>query len=54
MGDITTDFIRQNEWANLVVIDRCRGLTDDQLDVIAGRRTELAGRLQESYGISAD
>lgn len=29
-------------------------LTDDQLDVIAGKRTELAGRIQEAYGISAD
>ena len=29
-------------------------LTDDQLDVIAGKRTELAGKVQESYGISKD
>jgi uncharacterized protein YjbJ (UPF0337 family) len=29
-------------------------LTDDQLDVIAGRRTELAGRIQESYGVTKD
>lgn len=29
-------------------------LTDDQLDVIAGRRDELAGRIQESYGIGVD
>jgi len=29
-------------------------LTDDQLDVIAGRRTELMGKIQESYGISKD
>lgn len=27
-------------------------LTDDQLDVIAGRRDQLVGRLQESYGIT--
>ena len=32
MSDITPDFIRQNEWANLAVIDACRGLTDEQLD----------------------
>ena len=25
-------------------------LTDDDLDVIEGKRTELAGRLQERYG----
>lgn len=29
-------------------------LTDDQLDVIAGRRIELAGKIQEAYGISRD
>ena len=29
-------------------------LTDDQLDVIAGRRTELAGRIQEIYGLSKE
>jgi uncharacterized protein YjbJ (UPF0337 family) len=29
-------------------------LTDDQLDVIAGRRTELLGQLQKAYGVSLD
>jgi uncharacterized protein YjbJ (UPF0337 family) len=29
-------------------------LTDDQLDVIGGKRVELAGRIQEAYGISKD
>jgi uncharacterized protein YjbJ (UPF0337 family) len=29
-------------------------LTDDSLDVIAGKRDQLAGRLQESYGITKD
>lgn len=29
-------------------------LTDDQLDVIAGKRVELAGKIQETYGISQD
>jgi uncharacterized protein YjbJ (UPF0337 family) len=29
-------------------------LTDDQLDVIAGKREHLAGKIQESYGISKD
>ena len=29
-------------------------LTDDQLDVIAGKRENLAGKIQESYGISKD
>ena len=29
-------------------------LTDDQLDVIAGKRDQLAGRIEEAYGISKD
>jgi uncharacterized protein YjbJ (UPF0337 family) len=29
-------------------------LTDDDLDVIAGRRDQLAGKVQERYGIAKD
>jgi len=29
-------------------------LTDDHLDVIAGKRDELVGMIQESYGITKD
>jgi len=29
-------------------------LTDDQLDVISGKRIELAGKIQEAYGITKD
>jgi uncharacterized protein YjbJ (UPF0337 family) len=29
-------------------------LTDDQLDVVSGRREELVGRIQESYGIAKE
>ena len=29
-------------------------LTDDDLDVIAGRRDQLEGRLQERYGYAKD
>lgn len=29
-------------------------LTDDQLDVIAGKRIELAGKIQETYGITKE
>lgn len=29
-------------------------LTDDDLDVIEGRREELVGRIQENYGIARD
>jgi uncharacterized protein YjbJ (UPF0337 family) len=29
-------------------------LTDDQLDVIAGKRVELSGKIQEAYGLTTD
>ncbi len=29
-------------------------LTDDQIDVIAGKRELLAGKIQESYGITKE
>jgi len=29
-------------------------LTDDDLDVVAGKRDELEGRVQEAYGISRE
>ena len=29
-------------------------LTDDQIDVIAGKRETLAGKIQESYGITRE
>jgi len=29
-------------------------LTEDQLDVVAGKRDVLLGRIQEAYGISKD
>lgn len=29
-------------------------LTDDDLDVVGGKRDQLLGRLQEAYGISKD
>ena len=29
-------------------------LTDDQLDVIAGKRDQLVGKVQESYGVGKD
>jgi len=31
---------------------RWRSLTDDHLEVIAGKRVELVGKLQDTYGIS--
>lgn len=35
VSDLITDFYRQNEWANLRLIEVCRGLTDEQLDATA-------------------
>ena len=35
MSDLSTQFYRQNEWANLALIEACRGLTDDRLDATA-------------------
>lgn len=29
-------------------------LTDDELDVIAGKRDQLAGRIQETYGVAKE
>jgi uncharacterized protein YjbJ (UPF0337 family) len=29
-------------------------LTDDQLDVVAGSRERLAGKIQEAYGLTKD
>ena len=36
------------------VTTRWGKLTDDHLDVIAGKRIELAGKIQEVYGITKD
>ncbi|WP_430433933.1 CsbD family protein [Methyloversatilis sp.] len=29
-------------------------LTDDELDVIAGKRMELSGRIQQAYGLTKE
>ena len=36
------------------VRERWGKLTDDHLDVIAGKREQLAGRIQELYGLQKD
>ena len=36
------------------VRERWGKLTDDHLDVVAGRRDQLAGRIQEVYGLSKE
>ena len=35
----------KEQWGNL---------TDDDLDVVAGKRDQLAGRIQERYGVAKD
>ena len=46
----------QGKWKQMKgsVRQRWAKLTDDDLDLIAGKREEFAGRLQERYGIARD
>ena len=46
----------EGNWKQLKgkVIEQWGQLTDDDLDVIAGKREQLAGKLQERYGIAKD
>ncbi len=49
------DFIERH-WAQLKpkVMAEWDNLSDDSFDQIAGRRDQLAGRIQEAYGISQE
>ena len=46
----------QGNWEQLkgTVQQKWGTLTDDDLDVVEGCRTALAGRIQERYGIARD
>jgi len=46
----------ERDWMRFrgLVKDRWGKLTDHNLDSIAGRRDQLAGRLEEIYGMHAD
>jgi uncharacterized protein YjbJ (UPF0337 family) len=46
----------QGNWKQFkgYVQERWGKLTDDQLDLIEGKREKLAGRIQELYGISQE
>jgi len=46
----------QGKWKQVKgsVKERWGKLTDDDLEVIAGRRDQLAGRVQERYGIAKE
>lgn len=48
--------IVEGNWKQFVgkVRQQWAKLTDDDLDLIAGKREELAGRVQERYGITRD
>ena len=47
------DIVTGNWTQVKVVVKGQRGrLTDDQLDVIAARRSELVGKIQERYGLT--
>ena len=48
--------IAQGDWKQLKgkVKAQWGKLTDDELDVIAGKRIELAGKIQKVYGITQD
>ena len=46
----------QGKWTEMKgqVKERWDKLTDDDFDVIAGKRDQLAGRIQQRYGIAKD
>ncbi len=46
----------EGNWKQLTgkIKERWGKLTDDDLDVIAGRREQLEGRLQVAYGLAAE
>jgi uncharacterized protein YjbJ (UPF0337 family) len=46
----------EGNWKQLTgkVTEQWGKLTNDDMDVVAGRRDQLAGKLQERYGIGKD
>jgi uncharacterized protein YjbJ (UPF0337 family) len=46
----------QGNWKQVVgqAKEQWGKLTDDDLDVVAGRRDQLAGKIQERYGVAKD
>ena len=46
----------EGKWQQLkgTVREKWRKLTSDDLDVIAGRRNQLMGKLQEKYGLARE
>ena len=48
--------IIEGNWKQVqgLVREKWSRLTDDNLDTIAGKRDQLAGKVQEAYGITKD
>lgn len=46
----------EGNWKQLKgrAVEQWGKLTDDDLDVVAGRREQLAGKIQERYGIAKE
>ncbi len=46
----------QGQWKQVKgkVVEQWGQLTDEDLEVVAGRRDQLAGKLQERYGIAKE
>jgi uncharacterized protein YjbJ (UPF0337 family) len=55
--DITMNWDQiQGNWKQVIghAKEQWGKLTDDDLDVVAGRRDQLAGKIQERYGVAKD
>ena len=54
-GTVNWDMIEGNwEQFRAHVKEKWGKLTDDNLDAIAGKREQLAGKIEETYGITKD
>jgi uncharacterized protein YjbJ (UPF0337 family) len=67
--DLTANRIPKTNWRRAMNWDRIEGnwqqlqgkirqqwakLTDDDVELVEGKRTELAGRIQQRYGVARD
>ena len=46
----------EGQWKNLTghAKEQWGKLTDDDIEIVAGRRDQLAGKIQERYGVAKD
>ena len=54
MGDVADSWIRKGPNKDISTNDLARSIGLDDIDTIAGKRDQLAGKLQNSYGITKD